>query len=125
MTAHERSEQSLRRKLREAVLAWQITRRYSKDEILAIYLNQTYYGGMNYGVEAASQTYFGKSVKDLTLAEAALLAGIPQTPAVYNPYTNPEKSLERRGVVLGLMFHQGWITREQYDIASQEPLTAG
>jgi penicillin-binding protein 1C len=122
MTPGERSQQTLRRKLREAVLAWQLNHRYSKAEILAIYLNQTYYGGMNYGVEAAAQTYFGKPVKDLSLAESALLAGIPQTPALYNPFTNPQKALERRTVVLELMQKQGMISREQFEMADQEPL---
>jgi penicillin-binding protein 1C len=122
MTPGERTSQTLRRKLREAVLAWQITRRYSKDEILALYLNQTYYGGMNYGVEAAAQTYFGKPAKDLSLAESALLAGLPQTPAVYNPFTNPDRAMDRRRVVLGLMLKQGLINQSQYDAADQEPL---
>lgn len=122
MSQAERNEQSFRRKLREAVLAWQLTRRFSKQEILAIYLNQTYYGGMNYGVEAAAQTYFAKSASELSLAEAALLAGIPQTPALYNPFTYPDAAVERRNVVLGLMQKQGMITPQEFDTASQEPL---
>ncbi len=122
MSQEERSEQTYRRKLREAVLAWQLTRQYSKDQILSLYLSQTYYGGMNYGVEAAARTYFGKSTRDLTLAEAALLAGIPQTPALYNPFTDPDAALERRKIVLGLMLHQHLITQSDYYIAINEPL---
>ncbi|NPV87708.1 MAG: penicillin-binding protein 1C [Anaerolineae bacterium] len=122
MTPAERSQRSLRRKLREAVLAWQITQRYTKDEILALYLNQTYYGGMTYGAEAAARTYFGKPVEQLSLAECALLAGLPQAPALYNPFTNPEAAQQRRAMVLGLMEKQGYITSEQRRSADQQPL---
>lgn len=122
MEPDERHERTLRRKIREAVLAWQLTQRYSKDEILAIYLNQTYYGGMNYGAEAASQTYYGVPAGQMTLAQAAMLAGIPQSPGLYNPFINPEPALTRRGVVLGLMLKQGLISKQDYDNAMQEPL---
>jgi penicillin-binding protein 1C len=122
MSQDERTNRSLIRKIREAFLALQLTKRYSKDEILSIYLNQTYYGGMNYGVEAAAETYFGKNVNELSLAESALLAGIPQTPSIYNPYTNPETAIERRNLVLGLMLKQGMITINEYEEAEQEPL---
>jgi len=87
----ERSEQSLRRKIREAVLAWQLSRGYSKDEILELYLNETYYGNMAYGVEAAAQAYFAKHAADLDLAECALLAGLPQAP----PPTTPSRTWRR------------------------------
>ncbi len=110
LLSDEKSERTLRRKLRETVLAWQLTRAYSKDEILALYLNQIYYGGMAYGIEAASQTYFGKPASDLLLPECALLAGLPQTPGIYNPFTNPDLALERQKVVLGLMEKNGFIT---------------
>jgi penicillin-binding protein 1C len=123
MSYEERTERSLRRKLREMVLAWQLTRSYSKDEILALYLNQIYYGGMAYGVEAASQTYFGKPASDLLLPECALLAGLPQTPGLYNPFTNPDLALARQRVVLGLMEKQGIITHEQRLGAEQAPLS--
>ena len=103
----ERGERSLRRKLREAILAWQLTRRKSKDEILALYLNQTYYGGMAYGIEAAAQTFFGKPASRLDLAECALLAGLPQAPAVYNPFTDLESARKRQKVVLNLMAADG------------------
>jgi len=115
-------ERTLRRKLRESILAWQISNRYTKEEILALYLNQTYYGGLAYGVEAASQTYFGKSVVDLDLAECAMLAGIPQAPAIYNPLVNFEKAKERQIVVLDLLEKVGFITSDQRAMAVNEPL---
>jgi len=99
LSPEERSEQSLRRKVREAILAIlaiEITNRYPKDTILEIYLNEIYYGNLAYGIEAAAETYFGKTARDLTLAEAALLAGLPQSPAVYDPYTNPERDTSLR-----------------------------
>ncbi len=118
----ERGQRSLRRKLREVILAWQITRRLSKDEILALYLNQTYYGGMAYGAESAAQTYFGKSVSDLDLAESALLAGLPQAPSRYNPFTDLDASRVRQRVVLGLMRDAGFIDEGQREAAGGEPL---
>ena len=118
----ERGQRSLRRKLREVVLAWKITRHLSKDEILALYLNQTYYGGMAYGAEAAAQTYFGKSVSDLDLAESALLAGLPQAPSRYNPFTDLEAARQRQRVVLGLMQAAGFIDEDQREAAGREPL---
>jgi 1A family penicillin-binding protein len=126
MDAGERADNAatrrLQRKLREMVLAWQLTRRYSKDQILEVYLNQTYYGGMAYGVEAAAQTFFGKPVSELDLAEAALLAGLPQAPALYNPFTDPDAAKSRQQVVLGLMQAQGEISGEQRALAAREPL---
>jgi len=118
----ERAERNIRRKLRESVLAWRLTEKYSKDEILALYLNQTYYGGMAYGIEAASQTFFGKSVERLDLAECALLAGLPQAPALYNPFTDPEASRERQIIVLTLMEKAGFITEDQAELAKRETL---
>ncbi len=118
----ERSEQTLRRKLREATLAWQMTRRYSKDEILELYLNEVYYGNMAYGVEAASRAYFGKSVADLDLAECALLAGLPQAPARYNPLEHLEAARARQAVVLDLMVKHGYITAEEARLAKEEHL---
>jgi 1A family penicillin-binding protein len=123
LLSDEKSERTLRRKLREAVLAWQLTRAYSKDEILALYLNQIYYGGMAYGIEAASQTYFGKPASELLLPECALLAGLPQTPGIYNPFTNPDLALERQRVVLGLMEKNGFITPAQRVEAENAPLS--
>jgi len=123
LLADEKSERTLRRKLREAVLAWQLTRAYSKDEILALYLNQIYYGGMAYGIEAASQTYFGKPAADLLLPECALLAGLPQSPGIYNPFTNPDLALERQRVVFGLLEKNGFITPAQRVEAEAAPLS--
>jgi penicillin-binding protein 1C len=123
LLSDEKTQRTLRRKLRETVLAWQITQAYTKDEILALYLNQIYYGGMAYGIEAASQTYFGKPASDLILPECALLAGLPQTPGVYNPFTNPDLALERQRVVLGLMEKNGFITSQQKANAENAPLS--
>lgn len=119
----ERSEISLRRKLREAALAWELTRKLSKNDILALYLNQVNYGGMAYGVEAASQTYFGKPASELILPECALLAGLPQAPGLYDPFTHPELAKERQGIVLGLMEAQRYVTREQRLAADAAPLS--
>ncbi|MCC6569965.1 MAG: transglycosylase domain-containing protein, partial [Anaerolineales bacterium] len=123
LSQEERTERTLRRKLRETVLAAQMTRKFSKDEILALYLNQINYGGMAYGVEAASQTYFGKPASELLLPECALIAGLPQAPGVYNPFTNPSLAKERQSIVLGLMEKQGYITREQRVNAESTPLS--
>lgn len=115
----ELGTRSPRRKAREIVLAWQMTRQLSKDEILALYLNQTYYGGLAYGVEAASQTFFGKSATDLTLPECTLIAGLPQSPGIYNPFTNPDQARERQLVVLGLMEKDGFITTDERALAEE------
>ena len=123
LSEDERFERSIHRKAREAILAWQLTRELSKDEILALYLNQIYYGGLAYGVEAASQTYFGKPASDLLLPECALLVGLPQAPGIYNPFTNPELAKERQVIVLGLMEEQGFITSEQRLTAESSPLS--
>ncbi len=118
----ELGTRSFRRKVREIVLAWQMSNRLSKDEILGLYLNQTYYGGMAYGVEAASQTFLGKPATELTLSECALLAGLPQSPGVYNPFTNPARARERQLVVLGLMEKSHYITAEERALAEEMPL---
>ncbi len=104
LSPEERVERTYSRKAREIILAAEITRRYSKDEILELYLNEIYYGNLAYGVEAAAETYFGKSAKDLTVGEASFLAGLPQSPAVYDIYTNPETTLIRQQQVLVLMY---------------------
>ncbi len=122
LSQDERNERSVRRKLRESLLAWQLTNRFTKNEILALYLNQIYYGGMAYGIEAASQTFFGKPTIELDLAECALLAGLPQAPSLYNPYTHPEAAKQRQVVVLKLMEKEGYITPEQRTLAETEPL---
>ena len=104
LSPEERSQRTATRKAREIILAAEITRRYTKDEILELYLNEIYYGNLAYGVQAAAETYFGKSAKDLTMGEAAFLAGLPQSPAVYDIYTNSEATLIRQQQVLVLMF---------------------
>ena len=103
-TPEERSRRTYDRKIREAVLAAEITRVYSKDEILELYLNENYYGNLAYGVEAAAQTYFGTTSDKLTLSQAAFLAGLPQAPGVYDVYTNPDLTLKRQEDVLVLMY---------------------
>ncbi len=122
MSEEERAQRTIKRKLRETVLAWQLTRRYSKDEILALYLNYTSYGGMSFGVEAAAQTFFGKPAAELDLAESALIAGLPQSPAIYNPFSDMDAARKRQSVVLGLMEKNGAINAEQRAASEREPL---
>lgn len=118
----ERQDRSLRRKLREAWLAWRLTARTHKDEILAIYLNESYYGHFAYGIEAAAQAYFGKSAAELDLAECAMLAGLLQSPAAYTPLEHPEAAAARQRVVLDLMVKDGYISQAAADLAAAEPL---
>jgi penicillin-binding protein 1C len=118
----ERYERTVRRKLRETALAWQLTQRFSKDEVLELYLNNMYYGGLSYGVDGAARTYFGKPVSDLGLAECALIAGLPQAPAIYNPFSNPEAAQERQMIVLGLMEKHGFISSKTRQLAEREQL---
>src|SRR5437899_5848890 len=109
-------EVSIKRKIREAILAIEVTRTYSKKQILELYFNQIYYGNQAYGVKAAAQTYFGKTdLSKLTLAEAALLAGLPQAPSVLDPTQaeNVDRAEERRGYVLDQMVDIGAITEKQ------------
>jgi penicillin-binding protein 1A len=100
-------DKSLERKLKEAALALELERRYSKDRILEMYMNQVYFGNGAYGVEAASRTYFGKSVTELGLQEAALLAGLPRAPSTYSPFEHPEAARRRREVVLRRLVEYG------------------
>jgi len=118
----ERFEQSANRKAREIVLAYEISQRYTKDEILERYLNEIFYGNLAYGVEAAAQTYFHKSVSDLTLAESAMIAGLPQAPYTYDPIANPQAAKERQVEVLDLMVRHGFLTEEQAKAAAREEL---
>lgn len=122
MTPEERTSRSPKRKIEEAILALRVTERYSKDDILDRYLNEIFYGNLSYGVEAASETYFDKPVQKLTLSEAALIAGIPQAPAVYDPYQNPDAAKARQREVLDLMVKHGYITQDEADAAYNEPL---
>ncbi|MBA4380239.1 MAG: hypothetical protein C0393_06135, partial [Anaerolinea sp.] len=104
LSPQERSQRTFMRKTREIILAAEITRRYSKDEILELYLNEIYYGNLAYGIEAAAETYFSKSANQLTLGEAAFLAGLPQAPSVYDIYTNPPLTIKRQQQALVLMY---------------------
>lgn len=113
----DRSDVSITRKLNEMALAWQLEEIMTKDEILDQYLNTVYFGSNAYGVDAAARTYFDKSPSELTLAEAALLAGLVQAPTPYSPRLNPERAIARRGEVLDDMLEYGMINREQYDEA--------
>jgi penicillin-binding protein 1A len=106
-------ERSYIRKIKEAILAYRIDKKFSKDEILFLYLNQIYLGHGAYGVEAASENYFGKSAKDLNLAECAILAGLPQAPSRYSPFKNPERAKQRQIYVLNRMVEDGFITNIQ------------
>jgi penicillin-binding protein 1A len=115
-------EKSISRKVKEAILALQIEKRYTKDEILGLYLNQAYFGNQAYGIEAAARTYFNKSVTDLDIAEAALIAALPKAPSYYNPFSHPERALKRRNIVLKKMLTLGFITEEEYEEAVSEPL---
>lgn len=115
-------ERSYERKIKEAILAYRLEKYLSKDEILTIYLNQTFLGAHAYGVEAAARTYFSKHAKELTLAEAALLAGLPQAPSRYNPYKDPEAAKYRQRYALRRLRELGWITEAEYESALQEPL---
>lgn len=118
-------ERSFSRKLREATLALKLTTAYSKDDILALYLNQTYYGGRAYGVEAAARHFFGKPVRDLDLAECALLAGLPQAPSSYDPFVARSAALSRQADVLAAMVRAGYISTAQAEAAKAEPLQFG
>src|SRR5437868_1600788 len=104
------SEKSLVRKLKEIEVARAIEQRYSKDKILELYLNQINLGNGAYGIETAAQRYFGKSVKDLNLAEAATLAAIPKAPERYNPRTAPDRNIQRRNTIIALMRDQGIVS---------------
>jgi penicillin-binding protein 1A len=115
-------DKSLRRKLREAHVALEIERKYPKDKILEIYLNQIPLGNGAYGVEAASQRYFGKSVRDLNVAEAATLAAIPKAPSRYNPRRNPNLNIQRRNTVLNLLRDSGFLTTDDTERWKAYPL---
>ena len=117
----EGTERTLGRKIREAVLAAEVTRQYPRDKILELYVNSIPYGNLAYGIEAAARTYFNKDASELTLAEASLLAGIPQAPAIYDPFTTDgrEAALARQKDVLRLMGQEHYITADEATIASQ------
>jgi 1A family penicillin-binding protein len=116
------SERTISRKVKEIILALLVERKYNKDQILEMYLNQVPYGGTAWGIEEASQMYFGKSAVKLKLSEAALLAGLPQAPSAYSPYTNPKAAKNRQMVVLKNMFEEGYITKAEYEKATKTKL---
>lgn len=116
-------ERSIRRKVQEALLAFRLEENLTKDEILSIYLNEIFFGVRYYGVEAAAQYYFGHSVRDVTLEEAAVLAGLVQSPNRYNPYRHPDRALARRAYVLRNMYDKGFIEESVYRAADAAPLT--
>ena len=109
-------------KLKEMVFAWQMEQKLSKQDILYIYLNQIYLGHGAYGVEAAARTYFGKSAKELGVAEAALLAGLVQAPSRYSPLRHPRRARTRQVYVIGRMAEEGFITKEQAQAALNQPV---
>lgn len=115
-------EKSYERKFKEAILAYRLESYLLKEHLLYLYLNHIYLGNSSYGVEAAARTYFGKHVEGLTLAESAVLACLPQAPSRYNPYTQPARTRERQLWVLARMFEVGFITKEQYKEAVEQPL---
>lgn len=122
-TALLTSERTVTRKVREIILAFWVELIYPKDKILELYLNQVPYGGTAWGVETAAEKYFGKNVKELTLAEASLLAGLPQAPTVYSPFgAHPERAVARQKEVLRRMTEDGYITREQAKAAESQEL---
>jgi penicillin-binding protein 1A len=113
----ESTAKTIKRKVREALLARRLENELTKEEILYLYLNNVYLGHHSYGVQSAAENYFRKDVKDLTLAEMALLAGLPQAPSKYSPFTNPQSARNRRTYVLGQMKEKGMITAAEYDEA--------
>lgn len=112
------------RKIRELFLALKIEKALTKDQILELYLNKIYLGNRAYGVGAAAHVYYGKNVKDLTLAQMAMIAGLPKAPSAFNPIANPQRARERRAYVLTRMHDLGYITTAQFQSAMQQPITA-
>ena len=117
------NEKTFDRKIKEFIVAARIEKTISKDQILEMYLNNVYLGSGAYGVAGAAQIYFNKPLKDLTLPEAALIAGLPQAPSVYSPYNNKKLAIERRNQVLGRMYKMRYITRQEYESAKKAGLT--
>ncbi len=118
------SERSFSRKTTEILLALQIERQLTKDEILELYVNKIYLGNRAYGIEAAAQVYYGKSIREVSLAQMAMIAGLPKAPSRFNPLANPARSKERRDWILGRMYKLGKITEADYTAAINEPLNA-
>ena len=116
------SEKTYTRKIYEMLLAYKIERALTKDQILEVYMNQIYLGQRAYGFASAARVYFGKDIKDITLAEAAMLAGLPKAPSAYNPVVNPKRAKVRQQYILERMYELRYITREQYEQAAKQPL---
>jgi len=115
-------EQTLTRKVNEWILALQIERYYTKNQIMELYVNHMFLGANAYGMEAGAETYFGKQAKDLTLGEAAMLAGVPKAPSEYSPTANPGRAKERRDLVLELMAKNGFVSQAEADAAKSKPI---
>lgn len=115
-------ERTLRRKLTEIFLARKIEENLSKEEILTLYVNKIFLGKNAYGIQAAAKIYYNKTLSELTLAEKAMIAGLPKAPSKYNPVANPERALERRNWILGRMLQLGYIEQQQYEQAIAEPI---
>ncbi|MBO6276302.1 MAG: transglycosylase domain-containing protein, partial [Pseudomonas sp.] len=118
------SERSFSRKTNEILLALEIERELTKDEILELYVNKIYLGNRAYGIESAAQVYYGKSIRDLSLAQMAMIAGLPKAPSRFNPLANPVRSKERRDWILGRMYKLGKIDQASYQAAIAEPVNA-
>ncbi|WP_223702004.1 transglycosylase domain-containing protein [Sutcliffiella deserti] len=118
------TDKTLKRKSQEFYLSYELESRFSKEEILEMYLNRIYFSNYSYGIAKAAKNYYGKNLDELELHEAALLAGLPQSPNNYNPLTNPENAEKRRNIVLSLMVNHGKITQEQADEAKATPIDA-
>jgi len=116
------SEQTLKRKVYEALLAWKIEKNLTKDQILEVYMNQIYLGQRAYGFSSAAQIYFGKKLKDISIAEAAMLAGLPKAPSAYNPVVNPKRAKARQQYILLRMLQLGYISEADYNKAKDEEL---
>ena len=116
------SEQTLKRKLYEILLAWKIEQNLTKNQILEVYMNQIYLGQRAYGFASAAQIYFGKSLHDISIAEAAMLAGLPKAPSANNPVVNPKRAKARQQYILERMRNLGYITEQQYQTAKDEQL---
>ncbi|HEU6443343.1 MAG TPA: transglycosylase domain-containing protein, partial [Microvirga sp.] len=116
------NERSYERKIREALIALRMESTFSKDKILELYLNEIYLGLGNYGVAASALNYFGKSLHELTIAEAAYLAALPKAPNNYHPFRQRQAAIDRRNWVIGRMVENGYITQEQAEEARKEPL---
>lgn len=116
------SERTFDRKIKEGILALKVDRDIGKERVLEIYLNQIYFGAGAYGISVAARTYFGKNLSDVSIEEAAMLAGLPKAPSAANPFNNRARALERRNYVLRRMYENGFISRQEFEIAASKPI---